>query len=384
MPASLISNNAPRHFQPAATWLSGSTSAELRSHSARHISIGLINNMPDGALESTERQFLSLLDAASGDLHVRLSLYSLPEISRKGAAASHVRTFYSDIDALWKSNLDGLIVTGREPMTQRLDDEPYWGTFTRVLDWARENTYSTVWSCLAAHAAVLYCDGVTRVKSKSKHCGIFECSRVGEHPLTAGLGMRFQLPHSRWNGVPESALRRSGYRVLSRSADVGVDMFVKQYKSLFVFLQGHPEYGADTLLLEYRRDVGRYLRGESEKYPAIPESYFSSETIAALQGFQEEALRYPRRELFTDVCTALAEAKIEATWRSGAESLYGGWLEHISAQKETRMRIGAVEMRAGGEPAAMPIPFENAARPNLFREDRVDGRLRPRRVAAGG
>jgi homoserine trans-succinylase len=43
-------------------------------------------------------------------------------------------------------------------------------------------------------------------------------------------------------------------------------MVVKQRNSLLVFFQGHLEYEAQTLLLEYRRDVGRYLRRERELY----------------------------------------------------------------------------------------------------------------------
>ena len=47
-----------------------------------------------------------------------------------------------------------------------------------------------------------------------------------------------------------------------------MDLFVKKKeKSLFVHFQGHPEYGAQTLLKEYRRDIKRFLRGERETYP---------------------------------------------------------------------------------------------------------------------
>jgi homoserine O-succinyltransferase len=53
------------------------------------------------------------------------------------------------------------------------------------------------------------------------------------------------MPHSRWNEIPEEALLACGYRVLTRSEDAGVDAFVKQRNSLFVFFQGHPEYDAD-------------------------------------------------------------------------------------------------------------------------------------------
>src|SRR2546429_6417390 len=51
------------------------------------------------------------------------------------------------------------------------------------------------------------------------------------------------------------------YTTLFRS----VDMFVKELNSLFVFFQGHPEYEATTLLLEYRRDIKRFLRRERER-----------------------------------------------------------------------------------------------------------------------
>ena len=47
-----------------------------------------------------------------------------------------------------------------------------------------------------------------------------------------------------------------------------MDSFVKKKKrSLFVHFQGHPEYGAQTLLKEYRRDIKRFLRAERETIP---------------------------------------------------------------------------------------------------------------------
>jgi hypothetical protein len=42
------------------------------------VTVGLVNNMPDTALQSTERQFLELIDAAAGGMAVRLRLFSLP------------------------------------------------------------------------------------------------------------------------------------------------------------------------------------------------------------------------------------------------------------------------------------------------------------------
>ena len=133
--------------------------------SSRCVTIGLINNMPQAAFTATERQFISVLDAASEDIDVRLSLYSLLDIPKPALDDDNTGSSYSSIDKLWETDLDALIVTGKEPVTVNLRDEPCWESLTQVLEWARENTYSTVWSCLAAHAAVLYLDGIGRHKS---------------------------------------------------------------------------------------------------------------------------------------------------------------------------------------------------------------------------
>jgi homoserine O-succinyltransferase len=54
--------------------------AELRA--ANCITIGLINNMPDPALEATERQFMDVIRAAATKVVVRLLLFSIPEVPR--------------------------------------------------------------------------------------------------------------------------------------------------------------------------------------------------------------------------------------------------------------------------------------------------------------
>ena len=73
------------------------------------IKIGLINNMSDEALKATERQFISLLDSASGNMPVHLSFYTLPGVPRNGLTASHISSHYSNIEELWDGHLDGLI-----------------------------------------------------------------------------------------------------------------------------------------------------------------------------------------------------------------------------------------------------------------------------------
>src|SRR6185312_7647528 len=103
MPANLNANNVYGFPPTGGIWLSGKGTFEVREQSARCLTIGLINNMPDGALEATERQFLSLLNEASGSMPVRLLLFSFSGILRSVEAATRVRTFYSGVEKLWNA-----------------------------------------------------------------------------------------------------------------------------------------------------------------------------------------------------------------------------------------------------------------------------------------
>src|SRR3989454_10440996 len=115
---------------------------------ARRLTIGLVNKMPGPAVQATERQFVALLGAAADGLTVRLTPYALPDIPRTDWGRDYVTRFYSPIDDLGGSRLEGLIVTGTGPRSPNLKDEPYWGSLTRALEWAEHNTHSAVWSCL--------------------------------------------------------------------------------------------------------------------------------------------------------------------------------------------------------------------------------------------
>lgn len=330
----VIVNTNPSDFSPQTCGkVCAKPSAKCLERRSRNLTIGLINNMPDSALEATERQFATLLDSASGEVTIRLQLYSLRGVPRKGVSADRVCEFYSSTEDLFDTQLDGLIVTGREPLTPNLRDEPYWDAFTNVLDWARNNTYSTVWSCLAAHAAVLYEDDIQRIKSARKHFGVFDCESVASHPLTAGLPSRFKIPHSRWNGLPEKELIARGYDVLSRASGAGVDIFAKQHKSLFVFLQGHPEYESNTLLLEYQRDIGRFFRTEMTTYPLTPRGYFDADSQLRLEELQRESDIAQQQGLQVKASEILGSATPESSWHSAATCIYRNWLGYICAQK---------------------------------------------------
>lgn len=299
---------------------------------AEDLTIGIVNNMPDPALESTERQFTSLISEAAHNLRVRVKFYALPGVVRSDAGRRRVAS-YGDIDELRSAFLDGLIVTGTEPRAAELRDEPYWHKLEQIIDWAEENTTSSVWSCLAAHAAVLHADGIRRQRMAVKRFGVFDCARLDHHELTAGLPERLHMPHSRWNDLPEDALRSSGYRILT-GGTAGVDAFVKRGKSLFVFFQGHPEYREDSLLNEYRRDIKRFLARETDRYPEQPTGYFDPETARAFDRVRDRATAGDSLEQVVKDLSRI-DGTVVNTWSESAVKIYRNWLSYLERQKRT-------------------------------------------------
>jgi homoserine O-succinyltransferase len=299
----------------------------LGSEGADDLVIGLVNNMPDGALRATERQFRSLLHAASREVSTSLRYFSLPGVPRGSQAQAYIHECYESVDQLGLGQLDALIVTGTEPHASVLQDEPYWPALTDLVDHVNQHAIPTVWSCLAAHAAVLRTDGIQRRPLRDKLCGVFECQRVSDHDILVDGPLRWRVPHSRENELPEEELLSKGYLVLSRSPQVGADMFVREDSALFVFLQGHPEYEPEALFLEYRRDVRRFLRGERSNYPAMPIGYFDTDTTAALTAFQAQAIEQRSSEAFLQFPEMPPGAEWE--WRGLAIRVYSNWLSYI-------------------------------------------------------
>jgi homoserine O-succinyltransferase/O-acetyltransferase len=302
------------------------------------IEIGIVNNMPDTALELTERQFIGLLAAASGKTQVRVRLFALPQVPRGEFTRHRILTDYAEIGRLWDTKLDALIVTGMEPRAPALTDEPYWPIFTDLIDWAEQNTRSSIWSCLAAHAVVLHRDGIERRRLPAKCFGVYECLKEADHPLLAAAPARTLVPHSRWNDIPADALAAAGYTVLTRSPEMGVDTCVKEDRSLFVLLQGHPEYDPTTLLREYRRDVGRYLRRESEGYPALPRYYLDAASERSLEAFRRRALSARNPELLEGFPAASIVERFANAWHASALRLYRNWLSGLSADRQQPRR----------------------------------------------
>jgi homoserine O-succinyltransferase len=313
----------------------------------RTITIGLVNNMPDSAVAATQRQFTRLLEEASGEFDVRLSLFALETLPRAAEARRAMADDYAPAGTLDGARLDALVVTGAEPCAADLRDEPFWDELGFVLDWAAENTISSLLSCLAAHAEALRSDGVVRRPLARKRTGVFSVDVVADHELVRGLEPRYRAPHSRWNDLDEAKLAEKGYRVLARSPECGVDLFVRKARSLLVFLQGHPEYEADTLAREHRRDLLRFLRGDAASAPNPPVNYYPPEAAAAVDNFARRAMAAPEAALAAGFPVAALSLDDEP-WREAGVQLVHNWLGLVARRKTARSAATFAVARWGG------------------------------------
>ena len=306
------------------------------------IQVGLVNNMPDAAMRATELQFARLLKEAAGALDVRLRLFSMRSIPHDEPTRARMAGFYDDAAFLEAANVDALIVTGAQPGAPDLRDEPYWPELAQLIDWAETGTISTLFSCLAAHAAVLHLDGVGRRTLPAKLFGIYESMRVEDDPLFFSTGLGVPVPHSRKHDIAESDLVAKGYRVLSRLQNGQVDIFTREPpgESRFVLLQGHPEYDPRSLGREYLRDMARFLSGETDECPQVPENYFDRATegqLAELQDRNESNLG-----AYSDIVTSALPVQ---AWRANGVRLFANWLTLIAAAKARKIASRTVHTR---------------------------------------
>jgi homoserine O-succinyltransferase len=287
------------------------------------------------------------------ELPIRWHLFSLAGIRR--AEAGHIYLIhqnYQGLSDLFNTHLDGVIVTGTEPLHTDLRQERYWPELAMLFDWIGAEGPSAIFSCLAAHAAVLHFDGIERQPLEGKCFGLFDHDVSGGHPLTLALRTPPKVAHSRWNEVRADALNEAGYQILTYSREAGVDLFIRRARNLMLFLQGHPEYDAEVLGLEYRRDVRRYLEGATNRHPDLPENYFEQSEVEALSHFHERALLCRDVSLMDEFPEAALSRLGALNGTESGSSVFTAWLASIAEAKAGR--DGFVPARRSFASAYMP------------------------------
>ncbi|MDZ4154465.1 homoserine O-acetyltransferase/O-succinyltransferase family protein, partial [Methylicorpusculum sp.] len=113
-----------------------------RNQDIREMHIGLLNMMPDAALEATERQFFRLLGACNQIVQFHVHPFTVNGLKRSPEAQAHIDTYYESFEQIKRDGLDALIISGANVTGPRLQDEDFWQPLTEVFFWAKDNVTS--------------------------------------------------------------------------------------------------------------------------------------------------------------------------------------------------------------------------------------------------
>jgi homoserine O-succinyltransferase/O-acetyltransferase len=289
-----------------------------------------VNNMPDGAFDATERQFLDLLDAGAGEEVVEVRRFTMPDVPRGERTAARIAEEYLPYGTVREGSPDLLIVTGSNPLEPRIEDEPYWGDLASLLSWGRGHVPSMLLSCLSAHAALAVFDGIERTTLDAKCTGVFP-QQARSHPLTAGLGQSIVLPHSRLNTVGLDQVRAAGYGVALESDAVGWSVITKAVDgSEVVLVQGHPEYDPSSLLREYHRDARRYVLHERDDVPCLPLCCVAPDDWEQLRQLHQRIVAERDPKLVESYPFDEVGERADWPWRATATGLYANWMAGVT------------------------------------------------------
>lgn len=273
--------------------------AAAAAASAQPLRIGLLNLMPSAVRISTEVQFFSLFKDSPHIIQPVLIRFTW--MPKRGS--EHMTQYYSHVKDVQKQGLDGLIVTGAnlelapdgENVLLPFDQIAYYKEFTEILDWAKVNVPSTLFSCLGSHFALKqFYDLDRELGSKAfgpvKTFGVFEhkvdySSATGTKLLDKVESPLF-IPQSRWGNVRTEDLRKiAEVKIVMDNLQSGWNMAIGR-NGREIYFQGHPEY-------EHLDLHGEYMRDKKTGQP-IPKNYYPNDddTKTPVYGWKPFAFRF--------------------------------------------------------------------------------------------
>jgi len=307
-------------------------SADRASHQdIREIHIGLLNMMPDTAIEATERQFFRLVGACNQIAQFHVHLFTIEGLEHGFEAKAHIEKYYEPFAKIQQEGLDALIISGANVTHPHIPEEDFWEPLTEVFEWAKKNVTSILCSCLATHALIHYCYGIERTHLPAKRWGVYSHKLLDRlHPLVAEINTRFDVPHSRFNEIFQHDMERKGLKVLAASQEAGAHLAVSPDGFRIVFFQGHPEYDEISLMKEYKREVVRFCHNEIDEYPPYPENYFDKAVIQILLEYEKHVKDAKKSgEELKDFPEQQIVEHLDNTWRDTAKAVINNWLGKV-------------------------------------------------------
>ena len=262
----------------------------------RPLRLAVLNLMPTKI--TTETQIIRVL--SNTPLQIDLTLLMMESHKSLNTPEEHMSSFYRKFKDVKDQRFDGLIITGAPVENLEFSDVDYWDELCEIMAWSKKNVYSTLHICWAAQAGLFYHYGIKKYPLAEKMSGVFSHNNLMPgHPLMRGFDEEFSAPHSRHTEVRREDIEASGrLDILAESDEAGIYICASEKRRLF-YVTGHSEYDAETLGLEYKRDMSRGLD------PKIPRHYFPGDDPA----------KTPKN-----------------TWRAHAHLLFSNWLNYFVYQ----------------------------------------------------
>jgi homoserine O-succinyltransferase len=263
----------------------------------RPLRILILNLMPTKI--NTETQLVRLIGNTA--LQVEMILLNTKTHQSTNTSYEHLNTFYKTFDEIKHEKFDGMIITGAPVEKMNFEEVDYWEELKEIMEYSKHNVTSTLHICWGAQAGLYYHYGIEKHILDKKLFGVFN-HRVNNKKceLMRGFDDFFNAPHSRHTTIyREDILNHSQIELISESKEAGVYIAMSK-EGRQIFVTGHSEYDADTLKLEYDRDINNGHLME------VPVNYFEDDD--------------PAKEPMV-------------TWRSGANLLFSNWLNYYVYQK---------------------------------------------------
>ena len=262
----------------------------------RPLDVLILNLMPTKIV--TETQLLRKL--SNTPLQVNVEFLQTASYKPQHVDSNHLESFYTTFDKVKDRKFDGMIITGAPLDYVKFEDVAYWDEICHIMEWGKTHVHCTFHLCWGAFAALYYFYGLERYDMEEKLSGVY-AHRIlkKQSPLFRGFDDIFYAPQSRAMGISEDKIASIPELELMAVSDEAGVTIVKTTDSRHFFVTCHTEYDADTLSLEYFRDLERGMN------PKVPVNYFPDDD--------------PSKPPIV-------------TWRSAGQLLFSNWLNYYVYQ----------------------------------------------------
>lgn len=292
-----IPDSMPAHATLEAENIFVMTEYRAMRQKVRPLKVLILNLMPTKIV--TETQLLRKL--SNTPLQIDVEFLQTASYTSSHTDPDHLKQFYYTFDQIKDRRYDGMIITGAPLDYVPCEETLYWDEVCKIMEWTKNHVHCTFHLCWGAYAGLYYHYGIEKLDLEQKLFGVFRHRILKPtSPLFRGFNDRFLAPHSRATDVRLSDVEAVPELEVMAVTENGSLAIAKTTDSRQFFVTCHAEYDADTLALEYFRDMEKGLTTV-----ALPENYFPDDDPAK---------------------------KPPVTWRSTGQLMYSNWLNYYVYQ----------------------------------------------------